>query len=77
MQKGKIYILLCRNRLNLIYTDMENETDWMHTHTDVEIDCMCVRESLRDWESASLKANAEIGDIAVGGGQTNFEHSLQ
>ena len=25
----------------------------------------------------SLKANAEIGDIAVGGGQTNFEHSLQ
>lgn len=35
------------------------------------------REILRDWEGASLKVNAEIGDIAVGGGQTNFEHSLQ
>lgn len=40
------YILLCRNRLNLIYTDMENETDSMCTHKDVEIDeCMCERES--------------------------------
>lgn len=26
--------------------------------------------------SSSLKVNAEIGDIAVGGGQTNFEHWL-
>lgn len=39
-----------------------------HTHTDSEIVCVC---------EESLKANAETGDIAVGGGQTNFEHSLQ
>lgn len=67
---------LCRNRLNLIYTDTGNETDWMRTHKDAAIETpVCETESLR--QSASLKANAEIVDVAVGGGQTNFEHSLQ
>lgn len=58
----------CRIRVNLKHTDMENETGRMFTHTDSEIVCVC---------EESLKANAETGDIAVGGGQTNFEHSLQ
>lgn len=40
-----------------------------HTHTHLEMQCVCL--------SSSLKVNAEIGDIAVGGGQTNFEHWLQ
>lgn len=48
----------------------------MRTHKDAAIETpVCETESLR--QSASLKANAEIVDVAVGGGQTNFEHSLQ
>jgi len=65
---GRYTNSLCRNRLNLIHTDMGNETDWMCTHEDVEIDCVCVRGGGGVWgagESASLKANAGIGDIAV------------
>lgn len=39
--------------------------------------CACVRERSEGLGECKLKANAEIGDIAVGGGQTNFEHSSQ
>lgn len=62
----------CRIRVNLKHTDMENKTGRMftHTHTQMDSEIVCVCEE-------SLKANAETGDIAVGGGQTNFEHSLQ
>lgn len=67
MLRGNMY-MRCRIRVNLKHTDMENETGRMFTHTDSEIVCVC---------EESLKANAETGDIAVGGGQTNFEHSLQ
>lgn len=41
-------------------------------HTDVEIEAR-----VREVGGTALKANAGIGDIAVGGGQTNFEHSLR
>ena len=81
-RRGDMQSLLSyRRRMNHVDADRkgvkrERERERVHTW-DVEMGSVCewVREGLSDWESAGLKVNAEIGGAAVGGGQTNFEHS--
>lgn len=71
---GLIFLCYSSRRIYEIYGSLNlicGEWRRLQAHTHAQMQCMCV------CLSSSLKVNAEIGDIAVGGGQTNFEHWLQ